>query len=96
MWQGRDFLLEQIGTIRWGEGKGGKKKKKEMKIEKKIRGVRSSSLSLDFTEIGPSVFVGASDKVLLRDESFAWVQESGVLAKPREVGFFSYSVLFLV
>ena len=70
MWQGGDFPLEQIGTIRWGEGKGGKKKKKEKKREKKRRRVRSSSFSLDFTEIGSSVFVGARDKVLLRDESF--------------------------
>ena len=46
------------------------KKKREKKRNKKKRGVRSSTFSLRFTEIGPSVFVGARGKVRLRDESF--------------------------
>ena len=62
------------------------KKGKKRKERRKKRGMRSSTLSLDFTEIGPSVFVGARGKVCLRDESFTWVQESGVFTKLREVG----------
>ena len=50
--------------------------------------MRNSSFSLDSTEIGPSVFVGARGKVRLHNESFAWVQESGVFAKLRKVGAF--------
>ena len=49
-------------------------------------GVPHSNFSLDFTAIELLVFVGARGKVRLRDESFAWVQESGVFTKLREVG----------
>ena len=38
--------------------------------DKKESEVRSSNFSLRSTEIGPSVFVRARDKVHLRDESF--------------------------
>ena len=84
MWQGEDFPLESS----WDNSVERRKKegKKEKEREKKKRGVRSSTFSLGFTEIRSSVFVGARSKVRLRDESFAWVQESVVFAKLREVG----------
>ena len=47
-----------------------------------------------YTEIGSSVFVGARGKVHLRDESFAYVQESG--AKIQEVGVSLLHWLFVV
>ena len=58
--------LNQVGSIRWGEGK-----RRERKRKKKKKGVRSSTFSLRFTEIVLSVFVGARNKVRLREESFA-------------------------
>ena len=80
--------LSMLEQIPWGEGKleGKRKERKERKEKKKKRvkkrrGVRSSSFSLDFTKIGSSVFIRARGKVQLRDESFAWVRESGVFAK---------------
>ena len=76
MWQGEDFPLElcsiKFGGERKNEGKKKKKRgKKEKKRKKKRRGVRSSTFSLGFTEIGPSNFVRARGKFQLRDESFA-------------------------
>ena len=44
--------------------------RRERERERKKRGFR---FSLRSTEIGSSVFVGARDKVLLHDESSAWV-----------------------
>ena len=77
--------LNQVDQIRWREGKlEGKEKKREIKR----RRVRSSTFSLDFIEIGPSVFVRARGKVQLHDKSFTWVRESGVFTKLQEVGFF--------
>ena len=61
------------------------KREKDKKRKKNRRGVRGSSFSLDFTEIEPRVFVGARDKVLLHDESFAWVQKSRFV-KPHSRG----------
>ena len=37
---------------------------------------RNSTLSLRSTEIGPSVFIGARDKVHLLDESYTWAPKS--------------------
>ena len=71
----------------------GEKGKKEGK--KKKRGVRSSTFSLRFTKIEPSVFVGARGKVHLHDESFTWIQESGVFSKLQEVGVFSPTLVIL-
>ena len=89
---GEGLPLEPSGSNPVDRGKIGEKKKrkkrKEKKREKKRRGVRSSTFSLDFTEIGPSVFVGARGKVQPRDKSFTWIRESGVFAKLREVGVF--------
>ena len=53
--------------------KEGKRKRKEKKRKNNRRGVRSSIFSLDFMEIGLSVFVEARDKFLIHDESFTWV-----------------------
>ena len=68
---GGNFPLESSGSIRWERRKNEGKKKKEKKRKKKERGMRSSTLSLRFTEIGQSVFVGARGKVHLRNEIFA-------------------------
>ena len=63
-----DFLLDYVRPNPMErEGKRGKRR------EKKRRGVRSSTFSLEFPEIGLSVFVGARGKVLLRGKSFMWV-----------------------
>ena len=58
------IMLDQI---RWGEEKGGKEKEREKKRKKEKRGVRSSTFSLGFMEIEPSVFVGARGNVHPRD-----------------------------
>ena len=92
MWQGGDFPLESS----WVNSVGEKGKMRERKRKKKKRGVRSSTFSLRFTEIGPSAFVGAKGKVHLRDESFAYVQESGVFSKLQEVRVSLLFWLFLV
>ena len=69
---GRKFsTLNKWDQIRWGEGKNEGKKKREKKRKKKESGVRSSTFSPRSTKIGSSVFVGARDKVHLRDERFA-------------------------
>ena len=47
------------------------KKKREKKRKKKESGVRNSTFSVRSTEIEPSIFVEARDKVYLRDKSFA-------------------------
>ena len=73
---------------------GGEKGKKEGK--KKRRGMRSSTLSLGFTKVGLSVFVGARGKVHLHDETFEWGEESGVFTELREVGVSLLPWLFLV
>ena len=57
--------LNHVGTVRFERKKKREKKRKEKKI-----GVRSSTFSLGFTEIGPSVFVEARGKVHPCDESF--------------------------
>ena len=80
--------LNQVGTIRWREGKKEGKKKK--------RGVRRSTFSLGFMKIGLSVFVEKRGKVHLRDESFVYVQESEVFSKLQEVGVFFLLWLVLV
>ena len=96
MWQGEDFPLELCWIKFSGERKKEGKKKKRKKRKKKKRGVRSSTFSPGFTEIGPSVFVEVRGKVHLHDESFASEQESGVFAKLREVGVSFLLLLFLV
>ena len=54
-------------------GRGGKirKRKREKEKKEKESGVRSSTFSLRSTEIRLSVFIGAKDKVHLRNERFA-------------------------
>ena len=62
--------LNQVEINSVGRRKRERKKKREKKRNKKKRGVRSSTFSLIFKEIGPSVFVGARGKICLCDESF--------------------------
>ena len=88
---GGNFPLESSESIRWERKEKGGKKKKEKK-----RAMRSSTFSLRFTEIGPSVFIGVTGKVHLFYESFAWAQESRVFAKLQEVGVSLLLWLFLV
>ena len=73
--------------IRWRE-RNWREKEREKKEREEEGGERSSTLSLEFPVIGPSVSIRARRKVLLLDESFAWVRESWVFAKLREVGVF--------
>ena len=105
MWQGKvggTFTLESILDNSVGEkGKRRERKRKEKKRKKKKRkrkkrGVRSSTFSLGFMDIGPSVFIGSRGKVQLCDKSFVWVQESGFFAKLREVEVFLPLWLVLV
>ena len=67
MWQGGDIPLEHVGA------NSVEREELEGKRKRKIRGEISSTLSLEFSVIGPSVSIGARRKVLLRDESFVWV-----------------------
>ena len=58
--------LNQVEQIPWREGKKeGKRKRKRKK-----RGVRDSTFSLEFTEIGLLVSIRARGKVNPHDESF--------------------------
>ena len=92
MWQGGDIPLEHVGANPVEKREiGGKKKEREEE-----GGERSSTLYLEFSAIGLSTFVGARGKVLLRDKSFAWLRESEVFAKLREVGVLLLLGLFLV
>ena len=71
-----DFPLEWLDQILWKEGEKvrkrekKRKRRKDKKKKKKRRGVRSSSFSLNFTEIGPLVLVGARGKVGPHNESY--------------------------
>ena len=49
-----------------------------------------------FTKIGPQVFIGAENKVDLRDKSYAWTLKSWTFDKLREVGVLSYLKLHFV
>ena len=94
---GGNFPLES-SWMRFGgrEGKMRKRKRKKRKKKKKESGVRSCTFSLRFTEIRLSISIGARGKVHLHNESFAWVQESGVFAKLQEVKVSLILWLFLV
>ena len=64
-------------------------------VKERERFVFFSSLrfSLRFTEIGPYVFIGAEDKVGLRDESYALAPKSWSFVKLHEVGNFPTCVI---
>ena len=66
----RNFPLESSESNPMERGKNEEKKNKYKNKKRKKRGVRSSTFSLGFTEIGSTVFIGARDKVHPRDESF--------------------------
>ena len=61
MWQGRILPLDHVDR----RGEGRKRKEREEEGRK-----RSFTFSLVFPAIGPSVFVGAREKVLPRGKSF--------------------------
>ena len=56
---------------------------------------RDIDFSLDLRTIRPLEFVGTRSKVILRSESFAWVQDLRSFDKIREVEVSSYSVFIL-
>ena len=68
------------------EEERGKRRKRSRERKKKGKGV--FRFSLRFMEIGLLVFVGARDKVHLRDESYAWVPKYRSFVKLKEVGNF--------
>ena len=55
---------------------------------------RSSSLSLEFSTIESSAFVGARDNVDPYSESYVWVPESESFDKLQEVGDFPTRFIF--
>ena len=55
---------------------------------------RKCNFSLDFPAFGPSVHVGLRSKVVLRSKGYAWASVLWSFDKLREVGVFSYSVIF--
>ena len=55
---------------------------------------RSSTLSLEFPTIGPSVFGETRSKVAPHGKGYAWVPVLGSFDKLRKVGIFSYLVYF--
>ena len=50
--------------------------------------------SLRSTELGSMVFIGAKDKVHLRNESYAWAPKSWNFVKLHEVGNFPTLIIF--
>ena len=78
-----------MGGGYWRKRRRGKKREEE-------GGERSSTFSLDFLVIRPSVRVGARDKVGPRIESYAWVSKLVIFGKLREVGDFLLLGLFSV
>ena len=79
------------GRIRKGKKRGGDEKE-ENGVERERE--RERERVFRFTEIGPSVFVGARGKVHLRDESYTWVSKSGSFIKLQEVGNFPTWIIF--
>ena len=73
--------MNQTGGM--GEGKKGEKRERRESPKE-----RSSTFSLNFLAIGPTVFGEARDKVLPRDRSFALRPESRSFDKLQEVGVF--------
>ena len=68
MWTSH-LTLDQI--IRQDEeNEGGEEKEKKERKEREEGGERSSTISLVFPTIEPSVFVGARGKVIPHDKSF--------------------------
>ena len=67
---------------------------KKRKKEKKRRGERGSSLSLDFPDIGLSFIIGAKGEVDPRNKSYAWVPKSRSFIKLQEVRGFPTRFIF--
>ena len=51
---------------------------------------RTSSFSLEYRQIRPSIVFGTRRKAALRGEGFAWVPDLGSFLKLREVGVSPY------
>ena len=80
----RTSHLTHLGPI---GGKGREREKEKRKGKGELR-ERSSTFSLNFPAIGPTVFGEARDKVLSCGRSFAPRLKSRSLDKLKEVGFF--------
>ena len=78
-----------------GEEEKGRRKK-DKKREKKKLTERSSTFSLNFSAIRPSVFGGARDQVLPRSKSFKLRPKTRSFDKLQEVGVYFLLGLFLV
>ena len=78
----------------WTKQSGGERGRRRKEKRGKRREERSSNFSLEIPVIRQSISVGAKRKVLLRDESSAWVREYGVFAKLREVWGFPTWFIF--
>ena len=74
---------------------GEDEREREKEKEKKKFRERSSTFSLNFSVIGPSVFDGVRDKVLPRSKSFKRKLETGSFDKFQEVGVFLLLSLIL-
>ena len=73
------------------EREGPNEKERE---KRRIFRERNSTLSLEFSAIGPSVFGEARSKVASHGKGYAWVPVLGSFDKLRKVGVFSYLVYF--
>ena len=75
----------------WDRRGGGERKtKRERERKERDFRERSSTLSLEFPAIGPSIFCEARSKVAPHDKGYAWVPVLGSFEKLRKVGVFSY------
>ena len=92
----RSSHLTKLDQISMGGGDWRKKKEKRGKKREEEGEERSSTFSLDFLAIGPSVRLGVRGKVRPRIESYAWVPKSVGFVKLREVGVFLLLGLILV
>ena len=89
-------LLSSILTkgVGRGEERGGEE---QIVGERKVWDLfreRSSTFSLEFQAIGPSIFDEARSKVSPHGKGYAWVHVLWSFDKLQEVGVFSYSVIF--
>ena len=71
-------------------------KRKRGRKEREEGGERSSTLSLEFSMIEPSAFVGARNQADPHSESYMWVPKSGSFEKIEDVGVFLLLGLILI
>ena len=75
-------------------GREGKTKREKERKERDFR-ERSSTFSLEFSAIGPSVSSETRSKVAPHGKGYTWVLVLWSFDKLQEVGVFSYLVYFL-